>query len=140
MAGARRFEDLIAWQRMYELSIEVWKATDRPPASRDFQFRDQIRDASDSAQRNIAEGFARFNPAQFVHFLDIARASAIETKALLKKGLAVGYWQPSEFERLDVLADRGLQAVAKFQRYLRSQQAKRNAEQRYRKPPNDPNV
>jgi hypothetical protein len=46
----------------------------------------------------------------------------------LKKGLAIGYWQPPEFERLDVLADRGLQAVAKLQRYLRSQQAQRNAE------------
>ena len=142
MAGARRFEDLIAWQRMYELSIESWKATDRPPASRDFDFRDQIRDASDSAQRNIAEGFGRFNPAQFVHFLDIARASAMETKALLKKGLAVGYWQAPECERLEVLADRGLQAVAKLQRYLRSSQAKLNAARRYRKLPNasnDPN-
>ena len=139
MAGARRFEDLIAWQRMYELSVEIWKATDRPPASRDFDFRDQIRDASDSAQRNIAEGFGRFNPAQFVHFLDIARASAIETKALLKKGLAVGYWQPPEFERLDTLADRGLQAVAKFQRYLRSPHAKRNAAGRYRPARHDSN-
>ena len=82
MAGARRFEDLITWQRMHELSVEIWKATDRPPASRDFDFRDQIRDASDSAQRNIAEGFGLFNPSQFVHFLDIARGSAMETKAL----------------------------------------------------------
>ncbi len=132
MAGARRFEDLIAWQRMHELSIEIWKSTDRPPASQDFDFRDQIRDASDSAQRNIAEGFGRFNPPQFVHFLDIARASATETKALLKKGLAIGYWQAPECERLELLADRGLQAVAKLQRYLRSPQAKRNAARRYR--------
>ena len=63
----------------------------------------------------------------------------METKALLKKGLAVGYWPAAEFERLDVLANRGLQAVAKFQRYLRSEQAKRNAARRYRKLPNDPN-
>jgi len=27
MTGARRFEDVIAWQRMYELSIEIRKAT-----------------------------------------------------------------------------------------------------------------
>jgi hypothetical protein len=61
----------------------------------------------------------------------------------LRKGLAVGYWQAPEGERLEGLADRGLQAVAKLQRYLRSPQAKLNAERRYRKPPNgsnDPNV
>lgn len=139
MAAARCFEDLIAWQRMHELSVEIWKATDHPPASRDFAFRDQIRDASDSAQRNIAEGFGRFSPAQFLHFLNIAPASATETKALLKKGLAVGHFQTTEFEHLDSLADRGLQAFAKLQRYLRSPAAQRNAKRRYGKRPNDSN-
>ena len=119
---------------MKELSVEIWKATARPPAATEFKFRDQIRDSSDSAHRNIAEGFGRFNPTEFVRFLDISRGSALETKALLKKGLAVGYWTAEEFQRLDKLADRGLQAVAKFQRYLRSPAAKRNAAQRYRKP------
>jgi four helix bundle protein len=151
MAPVDRFEDLLTWQRMNELSIEVWKATDVLPASRDFDFRDQIRDASDSAQRNVAEGFGRFNPPQFVYFLDIARASALETKALLKKGFTVGYWKEDEFRRLDTLANRGLQAVARFQRYLRSPQARRNAARRYQRTrhkrnatnvtndPNDPN-
>ncbi len=117
---------------MNELHLAIWNATSKPPASGDLKFRDQIRDASDSAARNIAEGFGRFNPAQFAHFLDISRGSAQETKALLLKGLAVGYWGKEEFDQLDALADRGLQAVAKFQRYLRSPQAKRNAARRYR--------
>ena len=144
MAGATRFEDLVAWQRMNELSVEIWKATERPPSGSDYKFRDQIRDASDSAARNVAEGFGRFHPGEFARFLDIARASALETKSLLKKGLDVRYWPPEEFERLDRLADRGLQSVAKFQRYLRSPQAKRNAtanryRQRTSNAKNDPN-
>ena len=44
------------------------------------------------------------------------------------------YWDETQFERLDKLGERGLQAVAKFQRYLRSPQARRNAERRYRRP------
>jgi four helix bundle protein len=132
MAGARRFEDLLAWQRMHELNIEIWKATDRPPASCNFKFCDQIQDASDSAERNVAEGFGRYSPGQFAHFLDVARASALETKTLLIKGLDVGYWKQEEFDRLDQLANRGIQAVAKLQRYLRSPKAKRNAKRRYR--------
>jgi four helix bundle protein len=142
VAVARRFEDLLSWQRMRELNVEVWKATDQPPVSANFKFCSQIRDASDSAERNVAEGFGRFHPGQFAHFLDVSRASALETKTLLSKGLAVGYWKEEEFARLDKLADRGIQAVAKLQRYLRSPRAKRNA-QRFRNRtlnlPNDPN-
>ena len=53
----------------------------------------------------------------------------------------MGYWNQEEFERLDQLANRGIQAVAKLQRYLRSPKAKRNAKRRYRSnDPNDPNV
>ena len=131
MAVANRFEELVVWQRMHELHLEVWKATEVPPSSRDFKFKAQIRDASESAVRNVAEGFGRYNPLEFARFLDIARASVLETQALLIKGRDVGYWPQDEFERLNALADRGLQALAKFQRYLRSPEAKRNAERRY---------
>jgi four helix bundle protein len=130
MAVAERFEDLVTWQRMFELSVEVWKFSANPPASRDFQYRDQIRDASDSAQRNVAEGFGRFDPPQFLYFLNVSRASALETQALLRKGLAVGYVSEAEFKRLNDLTERGLQALAKLQRYLRSDEAKRNARRR----------
>jgi four helix bundle protein len=141
MAAVDRFEDLVTWQRMYELSVEVWRATSTGPASRDIDYRSQIRDASDSAHRNVAEGFGRYGPAQFVNFLDISRASAEETRALLRKGLAVGHLTPDQFSRLDTLAIRGLQALAKLQRYLRSPTGRRNAERnRHRKQRrNDPN-
>ena len=131
MAVATKFEELLSWQRMHELNIEVIKATENGPANRDFRFRDEIRDAADSAERNIAEGFARYNPSVFANFLDYSRASAAETRSMLKKGRACGYFSPEDFERLDRLAARGSQAVAKFQRYLRSPQAKRNAARRY---------
>ena len=75
---------------MFELSIEVWKFTETPPASRNFKYCDQIRDSSDSAHRNVAEGFGRYNPPEFLRFLDIVKASADETRALLRKGHATG--------------------------------------------------
>jgi len=134
MSGARGFEELVSWQRMHELNIEVWNATEHGHAGRDFDFRDQIRDAADSAERNIAEGFGRYNPMVFANFLDFSRASACETRSLLRKGLACGYFGAELFERLDKLAVRGLQALARFQRYLRSPTAKRNAARRYQRP------
>ena len=132
MVAARRFEELLVWQRMHELSTEVWRATNTSPVVSDTRFRDQIRNASDSAASNVAEGFGRFSPPQFAHFLDIARASAQETRSLLRKGLAVGYWVLEDYERLDALAIRGIQAAARLQRYLRSPQAKRYAARRGR--------
>ena len=141
MAGANRFEDLTAWQRMHELNIEIWKATTRGAVGRDLRFANEIRDAADSAERNVAEGFGRFNPGEFARFLDISRASTLEAQTLLRKGLSVGYWTEDECSRLNTLATRGLQAVAKFQRYLRSPRAKRNAARRYtRRRQNDPNA
>ena len=127
MAGATRFQDFVAWQLMYELSVRIWRATDGPSGARDVRFRDQIRDASDSIHRNIAEGFGRYNPGDFARFLDIARASAEETRALLKKGRAVGYLTEQSFNELDRIAIRGFVAMARLQRYLRSEEAKRNA-------------
>lgn len=143
MPGATRFEQLTVWQRLHELNVEIWKATVHGAAGRDFRFANQIRDAADSAARNVAEGFGRFNPAEFARFLEISRASTLEAQTLLRKGRAVGYLDDQEFGRLDSLAERGLQALAKFQRYLRSAQARRNAARRYRprpNAPNDPNV
>jgi len=149
MPGANRFEKLVVWQRMHELNIEIWQATTRGAAGRDFRFANQLRDAADSAERNVVEGFGRFNPTEFARFLDISRASALEAQTLLRKGLEVGYWNEDEFGRLDTLVRRGLQTVAKFQRYLRSPQARHKAAQRYNSrqrsdrhanDPNDPNA
>ena len=130
MAIATRYEELLSWQRMHELNIEVFRATDSGRVSRDFKFRDEIREAADSAERNVAEGFARYTPAAFANFLDYSRASAAETRSMLRKGAECGYFSAEDFARLDSLAARGAQAVAKLQRYLRSPQAKSNAARR----------
>ena len=146
MAVADRFEDLLTWQRMHALEIAVHTIAQRLVIRSDFRFRTQITDAAGSAARNVAEGFGRYNPSEFAHFLDISRASALEVQSCLRTALQAHYITESEFTDLDKLADRGLQALARLQRYLRSPQAKRNADRfRHSKPPrrrngpNDPN-
>jgi four helix bundle protein len=111
---------------MYELSLEVWKFTDQLRVSRHFKYCDQIRDSSDSAHRNVAEGFGRYNPGEFARFLDVSRGSAEETRALLKTACGKRFISEEQFDALDRLAVRGLQALARFQRYLRFPAAKRN--------------
>ena len=68
--GAKRYEELEAWQIADELRREVLALTEKGPASKDFKWRDQIRDAASSAVRNIPEGFGRFRPADFARFME----------------------------------------------------------------------
>jgi four helix bundle protein len=57
------------------LNAKVFEMTSKPPSVHDFKFRDNIRDAADSAERNFPEGFGKFAPAEFARFLDHSRAS-----------------------------------------------------------------
>src|SRR5262249_40036820 len=75
---ARRYEDLDVWKLADDLRREFLALTDTGPVSRDFRFRDQIRDAASSAARNIAEGFGRFRPSDFARFMEFSIASTME--------------------------------------------------------------
>jgi four helix bundle protein len=134
MSVARQCEELVSWQRMHELNIEVWKATEEGAAGSDLEFRNGIRAAADSAERHVAEGFGRHQPLVFANFLDFSRAAACETRLLLRKGVARGYFGTEQFDRLDTLAVHGLRAVVNFQRFLRSPAAKRLTTGRYQRP------
>jgi four helix bundle protein len=76
---AQRFEDLIVWQRANELKEGVFAFTDRPLVRRDFKYCNQIQESARSATRNVAEGFGRYYPKEFRHFLRIAAGSLHET-------------------------------------------------------------
>jgi four helix bundle protein len=77
MQGVWKFEDLVAWQLAVQLQQLADKYCDKPAVKRDFKFRNQLSDSAASAPRNIAEGFGRFNPADFARFLGIAKASLV---------------------------------------------------------------
>ena len=115
-----RYEDLVIWRLAYELQQQVFALTDTGPVSRDFRFRDQIRDSSASIARNIAEGFGRYRPAEFARFLIIARGSLVETHHHLRDGRDRGYFTPEDVDRLQRLAGRAIKGTTRLVRYLKS--------------------
>jgi four helix bundle protein len=124
----RRYQDFKAWQLARDLHRKVFAMTSTGPASRDFKFRDNMRDAADSAQRNFPEGFGRFAPADFAHFLDHSRASLLEVKNAIGEGFDRKYFQSEDCIEADSVATRALNALSGLQQYLRSPEAKQNAE------------
>ena len=58
----QKFEDIIAWQKAQDLSVEIFSIFSVLPK---FGFRDQICRAVVSISNNIAEGFDRSYDADF---------------------------------------------------------------------------
>jgi four helix bundle protein len=119
MVPARKFEDLIVWQLAVKLRGLVYQLTKTGPASRDFPFRNQIRDAAASAPRNISEGFRRFNPPEFAHFMNIACSSLAETQNHLQHGRDEKYFSDEGFTTAWRVNCRALRAGNRLHAYLR---------------------
>ena len=116
---ARRYDELECWQLADSLKHEVYEFTGRPLVKRDYKFCDQIRESARSAPSNIAEGFARFRPADFARFLEFARASLAETDNHLRDARALKYLNDDELKRIRLLAKRAAGARTKLLLYLR---------------------
>ncbi len=127
VAGARSHEELVVWQLAQELKLEVYKLLNAGPIARDFDLRDQLRRSGSSAPRNIAEGFGRFLPGQFIHYLRIANGELKETYDALGDGCDRGYLTREQVLPLQRLAKRASKAIGNFISYLQ-----------HAKPPDNP--
>jgi len=68
MAGAKRHEDLVAWQLADQIRVHVFDLTKRDGFAKDLKLRSQTEDAANSVCRNIAEGFS-CKHVEFARFL-----------------------------------------------------------------------
>jgi four helix bundle protein len=72
------FRDLKVWQKAYDLTLAVYKATAGFPTVENYRLTDQLCRSSASIPANIAEGCGRGGDPELVRFLKIARGSANE--------------------------------------------------------------
>ena len=121
MPKIERFEDLQSWQKARQLANAVYELTRRPSFAKDFQLRDQIRDAAGSVMHNIAEGFDAGTRAEFVRFLKIARRSASEVQSELYLALDQNYITPEQLKSAYDLATEAKRLINGMISYLRKQ-------------------
>ena len=114
-----RFEDIEAWQLARELTRKIYGLTKKPPFSKDYGLKDQIRAAAGSSMHNIAEGFdAETNP-EFIRFFGYAKRSCTEVQSELYVALDERYISAEEFSETYDLAGRTRAAIRGFISYLR---------------------
>lgn len=74
MAKFNSFEEIKAWQKAYEVTLAVYRATADGGFSKDYGLKDQIRRASVSIMANIAEGHGRRSNSEFANFPNMREA------------------------------------------------------------------
>jgi len=102
---AKRFEDLLFWQKSRDLTRHIYTSTSKAAFRTDFGLREQIQRAAVSVMSNIAEGFGRGSNSEFVQFLFVAKGSLSEVKSKLYVAMDLNYINNTEFTKAYELAD-----------------------------------
>jgi four helix bundle protein len=124
MAKIERFEDLQSWQKARQLANAIYDLTDHPNFAKDFQLRNQIRDAAGSVMHNIAEGFDSGTDPEFSRFLKIARRSASEVQSELYLALDRKYVTQDELIIAYNLATESKRLINGMIAYLKKKKVK----------------
>lgn len=77
------YKELKVWQKAIDLTLFVYKLTEKFPKSELFGLIMQARRSTCSIASNIAEGAGRGTDKEFNHFLDIAYGSSAELETQL---------------------------------------------------------
>jgi four helix bundle protein len=96
-----KFQELFAYQKSVELSMEVFLITKTFPKEETYSLTDQIRRSSRSVSANIAESYRkRSYPKNFVSKLTDSDAENSETQVWLEYSLRCKYINEEDFKRL----------------------------------------
>jgi len=98
------FRDLIVWQRSMELTVAIYRLTQKFPREEIYGLTSQIRRSAVSIPSNIAEGQGRLSQREFKHFLSIARGSNSELQTQLEIARALGFGESTMIDEAEILS------------------------------------
>ena len=90
-APARKFEDLIVWQKAHAWVLAAYRFSERFPSKELYGLTAQLRRAAISIPANIAEGFKKTGVADKKRFMNIAQGSLEECRYYLILARDLGY-------------------------------------------------
>ncbi len=101
----KSFRDLIVWQKAHLLVLEIYSITKNFPSDEKFGIILQLRRAAYSIPANIVEGHARKSKKEFLHFLNISKASLAELRYFLLLSNDLEYITPSIYDSIESKSD-----------------------------------
>lgn len=101
----RSFKDIIAWQKAYSLVLDVYRVTNKFPASEKFGLCSQFQRAAVSVIANIAEGYKKISKADKLRIMNIAQGSLEECKCYIILSKDLGYIDESEHRSLGLKSE-----------------------------------
>lgn len=91
------FENLIVWQKSFELATEIHKILQKFPKEKQFALIPQMRRSSVSIPSNIAEWSGRWTNQERKYFYNISKGSAMELQTQIL--LAKNFWYITKEEQ-----------------------------------------
>ncbi|MBT4136958.1 MAG: four helix bundle protein [Candidatus Latescibacteria bacterium] len=88
---AKRFEDLIVWQKAHQWVLAIYRYSEGLPKQEMYGLTSQLRRAAVSVPANIAEGFKKRGNADKIRFMNIAQGSLEECRYYLILTRDLGY-------------------------------------------------
>jgi four helix bundle protein len=108
------FRDLEVWQRSMELTVMIYRLTQRFPREEMFGITAQLRRAVLSIPSNIAEGQGRLNTREFRQFLGVARGSNYELQTQLEVARLLGFGDQKLLDNAMNMSHRVSQMLSKL--------------------------
>ena len=90
-------EDLDVFKKSHELTLDIYRVTEKFPQTERFGLINQMRRCSASMGTNLMEGGHRLSRKEFRHFVGISKGSAGELKYHLLLSKDLGYLPEDEF-------------------------------------------
>ncbi len=98
---AQDFRSLKVWQSAYDLSLGIYKITEKFPKEEKFSLVDQLRRSGVSVAANIAESYGRYHNKDKIQLLIIARGSIYEVRSHLSIALGLNFIDQATFQNIE---------------------------------------
>lgn len=112
------YKDLLVWQKGVELSVLIYKITNKFPKAETYGLIAQARRAAIIIPSNIAEGQGRKSPKEFKQFLKIALGSILELEIQLIISEKINYIYLNELQTVLDLSEQIKKMLYKLEKSL----------------------